>query len=459
MKTKILFVDAHDAKKRVESVYPPLNLAYLASYLKKNLGCKDLSLKIITERYEKEILSFSPDMIGVSCVTQNYGLAIEIASFAKKRGIPVIIGGVHISNLPESLNRNFDVGVIGEGERTLSDLVRLFEKKRSFPENELSKIKGLVFFNKKGKIIFTGEQELMKDVDAIPFPCRSLLDIDKETIFMMSSRGCPYKCYFCSSSSFWGKARFHSADYVVDEIRQVMNDYSPKKIIFFDDLFIADLGRLRKIVSKIEKSGINNKVTFHVSARANLVNDEVISLLKRMNVSAVNIGFESGSDETLRYLKGSAISVKDNINAISLLKKSGIFIAGSFVMGCPIDSKKTIMDTYRFIKKHKINDFAVYVLTPFPKTKAWDYALSKGLVSNDMDFSRLSIDYEGDYRDKITICPNMSKNEIYSVYRKFLRLHTFRRVMSAVDMAFKRPKDLMKAVNRRLRFRDIGGYN
>ena len=125
---------------------------------------------------------------------------------------------------------------------------------------------------------------MIENLDSIPYPDRDLLGIKKHQVFMISSRGCPYNCYFCSSSALWKKARFNSAEYIIKDILGLIERYKPEKIIFWDDLFIADKNRLRKIVERIEQSGINKKVCFHISASANLVDEETASLLKRMNV-------------------------------------------------------------------------------------------------------------------------------------------------------------------------------
>src|SRR3989344_5878442 len=152
METRILLINAIDASRRVETVYPPLNLAYLASYARSKVKENDVVFKIISKDYEKEILSFAPDIVGISCVTQNYPVAIDIASFCKKNNTPVFIGGIHISTLPDSLDRNFNFGVIGEAEETFFEIVYLFLKKRRISEKDLSKIDGLVYFDKNKKL-------------------------------------------------------------------------------------------------------------------------------------------------------------------------------------------------------------------------------------------------------------------------------------------------------------------
>lgn len=459
MALKVLLISATDYKKRVEMIYPPLNLAYLVSYARSKLGGAGIIYKIISKDYKKNILSFAPDIVGVSSVTQNYPIAVSIAEFCKKKGIPIFVGGIHISTLPSSMDKNFDFGVIGEAEETFFEIMKVFSKKKNLQKKDMQKIKGLVFFDEKNKLKFTTPRELIKDLDAIPFPARDLLDIDRNYIFMFSSRGCPYRCYFCSSASFWKITRFHSADYVIKEMLGIIKRYNPQKIAFYDDLFIADKNRLKELVKKIEQLKINRKVCFHVSARANLIDDETVSLLKRMNVWSVSMGFESGSEKVLNYLKGDSISVKDNINAINLLNRAGIIVGGSFVIGSPIETKETILETYDFIKKHRIDTFAVYTLTPYPETKAWDYALEHGLVSEHMDFSNLCINNPPDYNKKITISSNLSKKEIYEFHKKFMRLYRKRHALLALKVIGKKPLNVLRNILKRIEFRDFKEYN
>lgn len=459
MATRILLINAIDSSRGVEVAFPPLNLAYLVSYFRHKSKKSDVIFKIISKDYKKEILSFSPDAVGLTSVTQNYPLAVKIASFCRDKGMPVFIGGIHISTLPSSLNKNFDFGAICEGEETFFEVISLFSKKKKFMKKDLSKIKGLVFFNEKSQLEFTKPREPIKDIDSIPPPDRSIIDIEGDEVFMFSSRGCPYGCYFCSSSSFWGKVRFHSADYVMKEIERIISEYNPKKIVFYDDLFILDRKRLESIVERIEEEGINKSVRFHVSARANLINPEIVSLFKRMNVCSVIIGFESGSAKVLRYLKGDNVSLKDNINAIRLLNDAGIIVFGSFIIGSPIETKETLKETYDFIKKNKVYRFSVHPLTPYPKTKSWDYALEHNIVSDDMDFSRLCIEYPADYAKKIIISEKISEKDLYRYHKKFLRLSLSRQFMLALIVLFIRPQNVFKYLLKRIRSKDFLSFN
>ena len=176
-------------------------------------------------------------------------------------------------------------------------------------------------------------------------------------------RGCPYKCTFCSSSKFWKRARFFSAKYVVNEIEHVIERYKVKDIMLWDDLFIANKKRLREIAALIKERRIDEKISFSCSVRANLVNDELCTLLKDMNVTGVTMGLESGTDRILKYLKQGNVTVGDNTSAIQTCKKYGFDVGGSFIIGSPTETREEVLTTLNFIKTSKLDRGDIYSYT------------------------------------------------------------------------------------------------
>ena len=243
---------------------------------------------------------------------------------------------------------------------------------------------------------------------------------------MFSSRGCPYNCSFCASTRFWkNNVRFFSAEYVVNEIKELVNKYHVNSIFFYDDLFIANKTRLKKIVELLKKENLLNKVQFSCACRANLVKEDVIILLKKMNVKSVGMGLESGCDKSLKYLKGDNITVKDNQNAINILKKYGISVSASFIIGNPKETKKEILETFDFIKKNNLDFVEIYVLTPFPGTPVWNYAKNKGLVSEDMDWDKLNVVFKSNYNDAIIVSETLTREELYKLILRFDKMIKF----------------------------------
>ncbi len=379
---------------------PPLGLAYIASYLREYGSFNDI---IIVDKEDpiKRIKKEKPDVVGVSAVTEEFGRAMEVSSRIKEVfDVPVLIGGVHISLLPHTLPKAFDIGIIGEGEKTMLELVQLFEKYGGFPIEKINSIDGLAYHNGSA-IKITKERSQIEPLDSIPYPARDLLKMkeyylqprrlpgfsEKVSIgtHIITTRGCPYKCSFCSSSAFWKKLRLHSAEYVVGEIKEVIEKYKVDVISLYDDLFIASKKRLQEVVELIKNEGINEKVEFATWGRANLINDDVCRLLKQMNVRAVSFGFESNSERVLKYLKGESVTPADNERAVQICRKYGLTVSGSFIIGNPHEKKEDIEKTFDFIKKYVEHDVKVYTMVPLPGTIVWEEAKKQGIVSENTD--------------------------------------------------------------------------
>ncbi|MCL4498888.1 MAG: B12-binding domain-containing radical SAM protein [Chloroflexi bacterium] len=410
---KILLVNAIEPRRHFQHE-PGLGLAYLAAFIRQRRP--NAQVRIAIRQVAAEIADFAPDFIGISSVSENFDRAKAIASLAKRHGLPVVIGGAHITALPQTLPPEMDIGVIGEGEETLLELTDTLDGHGWTPA-VLSQVAGIVFHTDGGPCVTT-PRPVIEALETIPPPARDLLPIEKGgTVTMLSSRGCPYKCVFCSSTRFWNKMRMFSAEYVVREMGQVLSDYRPSHISFVDDLFVASRPRLRRLADLIEQRGIHRRVELSVSCRANLVDEELARLLRRMNVVLAWIGLESGSEAVLEYLKGGNVSVADNERAVETLSRAGLEVHGTFVIGAPREASADIEATYDFIKRSALADFCVYPLSPLPGTPLWDYALQRGLVSEDMEWGRLN--YETVGQANISLSELVSRDEMAHFFSMF----------------------------------------
>lgn len=389
----------------------PLGLMSIASYLKKYIKSFPVSIKIVDINFEDVLMSVLKedfDLVGISAMTIEYKRAIKLAKEIKKQkpDLKVIIGGVHISTLPQSLHPVFDFGVIGEGEETMREVVSLFAGKKLFTFTSLKNVKGLVLWN-RNKIVITKERPLIQPLDKIPMVDRTLINKDffkrypltswgefgREGV-ILTSRGCPYRCVFCSTRNFWKIVRFHSVDYVVRDIKDLMENYGITHIQIWDDLFTIDKDRLRQMVKRFHEEGIIPRVKFSCQPRANLIDEEMCQILKDLNVKIVMFGFESGSESTLQFLKAGTVSVSQNKKAVKLCVKYGFKVQGSVIFGSPgekiKDMRKTI-DFLRFSLKEGAERLWSFVLTPFPATLVWGVAKRRGKVSDNMDWEELSL--------------------------------------------------------------------
>jgi radical SAM superfamily enzyme YgiQ (UPF0313 family) len=421
--TRILLASVVHPTSEVERRYPDLGLGYLAATLRQEFGT-EIDIRIVDRDYGKALAEYKPDLVGLRSVSQNYNEANKIAQMAHQAQIPLLMGGIHITALPQSLDRHMTLGCLGEGEETIVELVRLFIDKGKLPLNDLEKIPGVCLWD-GDKLMFTPHRPLIANLNAIPLPARDLLPIKSHT-YMFTSRGCPYRCRFCASSAYWNKLRFFSADYVVNEIGTLVEDYKVKFITFYDDMFVSDVSRLKEIATGLDRSGLLKKVKFSCSCSAPNITNEVAQILKEMNIVSVGMGLESGSDKILNYLKGKTFSVQKNRDALEILKEHRITGNASFVIGSPEETLDDIMETYRFIKESPVCLVDVYVLTPYPGTAIWDYALAHGLVTNEMDWERLNVNFEVSYHNAILLSKQLTREEIVNIYKKFRRQRLWR---------------------------------
>jgi len=339
---RVLFLNVVDNRKPVHTRYYPLAFGYLVNFCHEYLPNKPFKYAYAENLNGNVLASFKPNIIAMTSITENYNLAQSYAQFAKSFNaeIKVGIGGVHISAVPNSLTRSMDFGVLGEGEQTFLELLQNdFEPNRN--------IEGLVYWRNE-KLEITQPRGLIEPLDLIPHAKRDMFLSEERKQYVFTSRGCPYRCVFFSSR-FWKKLRFHSPEYVAAEIRQIKQMFKTSFLHVYDDTFILDVERARQIKDLVKSLGL----TYSISARANLINEEIAEILKEMKVIAVGIGFESNSQNVLNYLrKGN--TPEDNQNAINILRKNKIKVFGSFIRDTPVETKEDLKATYSFIRRNHL---------------------------------------------------------------------------------------------------------
>lgn len=412
---------------------PPLTLVYVATYLKQEMG-KEIQIRVVDVNFEdplETILRIKPDVVGLSSMTRRFNYTKNLARRIKEgRNIPILIGGVHISTCQESFDKNlFDVAVIGEGEKTILELMNLFKRNNSFPYEELRKIRGILFY--EDGLVKTGEREPV-NLDEIPIPDRRFLNkkyfapkvsynrIRGERVIetgMLTSRGCPYKCTFCSTSSFWRMIRFHSARHVAAEITELQEKFGVNYIVIYDDLFAADKKRVKEVYKILLKNGVIGKVKFSCSLRANIVTGDLCKLLKKLGIVTVNFGFESGSERILKSLKGGNVNVEDNKRAVELCRKYGFDVNGSFMLGSPGETLEDMKETLQlmdYMKKLGATELWCGVTKPYPRTKLWDYAIKNKLIDKDFNWDFVDPSY---VHNPIFLDKSITKKEFFKIFR------------------------------------------
>lgn len=439
---------------KIKNNTPHFGLSALAAFVKNKIP--NINIKIVEGLNPlKDILNTKPDIVGFTSDTFAFQKTKKIAIKIKnKLKIPILIGGVHITAMPKSFSYPFDIGSIGEGELTLLELIEIFLKHKKFNYTDLEKIDGLIY-KKDKSVIKTSPRKLIKNIDDLPFPARELTPMEdvylknqfnlfnsKRMVSIMTSRGCPYHCVFCGSPVQWGGARFHSPEYVIKEIKFLIKTYNIDGIMFWDDLFIAPIERLKKLKNLIIKEKLNKKLVFFGYARANLITEDVCKILAKMNTKRLIFGLESGSPKILGYLKQHSVTVEDNKRAVDLCRKYKITSSSGYIVGTPGETVEDLKDTYNLMKNHPLDNTQIYILTPYPGTKIWEEAKKEKIVSDNMDFDKLFVQLPSlsifDFfrpkkdliKNRIFLNPKYKNNKIYmNLFLKIQKLATIQNTL------------------------------
>ena len=355
----------------------------------------------------QEILKLHPDIICFSACSVDFNIVIAVSEKIKKQSnVLIFLGGAHISSVPFTLPKYIDIGFLGESEETIVNIFDLIQKDQ-LDDTHLKEIRGIAYYDKDCILQINERTEPIKILDSIPHPAR---DIFKDEYWstgatsLLTSRGCPYVCSFCQASTEWKVCRYHSAEYIVEEILDLVNNYGIHTFGVVDDLFIVNQKRIEKIVENLDKVGLLGKVHFAVNGRANLITEDLLKLLVKMGTVEIALGLESMSPRILSILKDK-VTVQDNIHAIDLIFKSGLKIGGLFIIGTPTETIDDLEATFNFINqnRHKFGGLQICITTPLPNTKLWDFCVESDLIDNDinkLDWHKLNM---GVANAKITI--------------------------------------------------------
>lgn len=426
---------------RDEFAQPAIGPLYIASYLAKYGNYRNIQVMECGKTDSNALKRVNPDIVGISSITQNFTIAKRLCAEIKQSlDVPIIIGGFHITALPQTMTPDMDIGVIGEGEQTMLDLVYAYED-HGLDKRYLNAINGITYRD-ENRLVATPKRELITPIDIIPYPARHLIDYDPSQVkSVITSRGCPYHCQFCSQASMWNSIRYHSPEYVIGEIRQIWQDYRPKSIGLDDDLFAVNKPRLRKMIELARQESWFGKIKFICSARANLADNETAKLLKELGVYSVFMGFETFTEKNLNYLKCNSVTVQQNKDAINTFSDAGLEIIGSFIIGSPDETKEEMLETLNTIKNSKLTYFEVNALLPLPVTKVWEEAKARGLVSDDMNWSELGFSLPENPNSRV-IVSKIPREELLQVLQLFLKERSRRLRKRLFILGMKHPEKI-----------------
>ncbi len=388
-----------DYLKHIINRSPSIGLLLLAAKARE-IGYDPQIIESDLEGYSPQtvaqmVLDINPKFVGITLFTVGVFNASIIAKIIKEKNpnIVVLVGGPHISSMGyETMNRfsEFDVSVVHEGELILENLLRNLESGES-----LSSVNGIMYRDEKGAIKRTPPPPSIEDLDVLPMPAWDLLpnfpegylpaiyDYPRAPVATYSaSRGCPFLCEFCDTSTFGGQIRYNSPQRVYDVMKHLSEVYGVKHLQFVDDLFVAHNGR----VAEFSRLLISNKIdmTWSCTARVNTVKPDTLALMKEAGCWEISFGLESGSDWLLDEMKKSQ-RVETAVQAVNWTHDAGIRVKGLLMLGYPGETQKTIDETKEFVKSIPLTTMNLSKFTPYPGSPIYRKLYGASIIEEDWD--------------------------------------------------------------------------
>lgn len=332
-----------------------------------------------------------PDLVGVSCMTPYFSSALQVARIAKEvnPACRVVFGGQHPTLKTDEVmaKEHVDFAVRGEGEKTLVQLCRAIDKN----ESGLETIDGLSFRNGNGPV-HNRDRGLIRNLDDLPFPLRT--DLVFPELFsppdlgvVVTSRGCPFECTFCSAKSMWTrKVRFRTTGNIIEELKQMVHSLNLREFFFWDDSFTANRKRVMDLCRAIIDEHL--PISWGCTTRLDLIDDELLGLMKKAGCSQMDVGIESGSEPILKKIK-KGINLRQINRGLELINRKSIFPTAFFMIGFPEETDRDIQQTFNLMKSIDAT-LTFSIFTPYPGTELYQDMERDGMVSEITDWSALS---------------------------------------------------------------------
>jgi len=372
-------------------LYLPMGLAYLAAVLEEDghevtvIDCPAQMIDL--EQLKTKLASIQPNLIGITSMTPTIQSAF-LSAQAAKEACPeamVVIGGPHATFMDEQVlaeEQVIDVVVRGEGEETLLELAQNVSNPQA-----LKNIEGITFRN-RGQTVRTANRPPIQNLDELPRPAYKYFSLENYRLYgrkmlpIMTSRGCPSQCSFCTTARMFGKAfRARSPKSIVDELEWLRDVHGADAFSFYDDTFTLNKKRAVAICEEIKNRKIG--LPWDCQTRVSKVSEDLLATMRDANCQQVFFGVESGCQEILNAVnKGT--TVEQNRNAIKMAKDAGLFVAISVIIGYPGETRDMLMQTVDLVKKAEPDDVYICVATPYPGTDLRRLVEEMGYeISND----------------------------------------------------------------------------
>jgi anaerobic magnesium-protoporphyrin IX monomethyl ester cyclase len=380
------FLSEDEKEQQIMKPYPPLGLLYLSAYLKAHGHSVEIYDSTFGTRAELERkISESPrGIIGIYTNLVTRGSVLKIIRCAREVDATVILGGPESANYTgEYLRYGADVVVVGEGESTLTDLLFALP---SMGRHRLNDIRGIIFKSETGDIVTTGERGKINDLDTLPLPDREAIDHQKyldvwskyhgaSSINLITARGCPYRCTWCSHAVYGYSHRRRSAANVAAEVQWIVDRYNPDQLWYADDVFTISHPWMKDYTAQLKKRGLH--LPFETITRADrLQNEGAVEMLRELGCYRIWIGSESGSQRILDSMQ-RGVSVEQVRRAIKLAQKHGIRVGMFLMWGYEGEELDDIAATVAHVKESNPDIFFTTVSYPIKGTPYFDAVKDK----------------------------------------------------------------------------------
>ncbi len=399
-----------------------LGMAYLASYARQyhsDLTFRVLDTRVATRRETKDFYNTEFDLIGITVFSPVYSEVIQIFNRirANNSRVKICLGGPYVTTIKEEVFKELpaDFAVYGEGEVTFSEIIAHLKG-----EKDITKIEGLMFLDPEGKLVINPGREKIKDLNELPLPAYDIFPMERYPLHrMVTSRGCPYVCVWCNSSSIWEKSyRMTSPEKMIEEVEYLLNNYGKKIFVFGDNSFNSDLQRVDHFCDLLIQKKIN--ILWSVSLRADLITSSTAKKMKKAGCYNVAIGIESANNEILKKI-GKSTTIEQITEGIKILKDAGIEIMSQYVIGNPYETFEDFKESFEYAKNSGCDYTNFYTVLPFKGTPQWTY-----IEKNGTFFSKTIHDYhsmeprivfetpEFPYEDRLKAINMVKKEGFYS---------------------------------------------
>ena len=371
-----LALDAEE--QRVMRPHPPLGLLYLSSHLKRqgvNVQVFDGTFRSFDD-FGRIVEREKPPVVGIAVNLMTKRHALRMIEMARRAAAKVVVGGPDPPHHAEAyLDAGADVVVIGEGEQTIEELLRAFRE-----HSDWSAVNGIVFRNDAGEVVRTAPRALLPNLDQQPFPDRDAIDLPAYldawrrhhgvgTVSLITARGCPYSCTWCSRSVFGESHRRRSVDNVADEVEGIVDRYRPERLWYADDVFGIHRGWTLNYAAELERRRL--RLPFECISRAERIDDDVADALVSLGCFRVWIGSESGSQRILDAMNRK-VTIEQVRETSARLKRRGIEVGMFIMLGFDGERTEDLRATIDHLKKTGPDVFLTTVSYPIKGTPYYD---------------------------------------------------------------------------------------